>query len=486
MKLFIAGTGSDVGKSLLVAALCRIFKQDGLNPAPYKAQNMSLNSYATPEGFEIGRAQAMQAEACGIACHTDMNPVLLKPIGNTQSQVVLNGKPIGNRSAKDYYQSANQKPLFDEAFYALEQLAHKYNPVVMEGAGSIAELNLKHRDIVNMPMAVRANAPVVLVADIERGGVFASVYGSIMLLEPEERALVKGIIINKFRGDMSLFDEGKAIIEKLTGVPVLGIVPWFNHITIEEEDSVALYKKRKTAQAGMVNICVVALPHMSNFTDFDYLLRIPRVNLYFSSDINELTKSDIILIPGSKNTIGDLTFLNKNGIASAIVNHYKNGKTVVGICGGFQMMGHMVSDPHGIEGATANALGLGLLPVETVIEHEKTTRQVSFSFRNNSAQCKGYEIHMGRTVPTTVVDAVAVFDDGHSDGAWLNERCWGSYIHGILDNRAVVQSLLAPFNIDLTGVEDHWAFKEQQYDLLAHHLRTNVDVAAIYQVMEAQ
>ena len=263
-RLFIAGTCSDAGKSIITAGLCRIFKQDGLSPAPYKAQNMSLNSYATPEGLEIGRAQAVQAEACGIACHTDMNPVLLKPTGDLNSQVIVNGKPVGNRSAKEYFTSEHQKPLFDKAYEAFERLASRYNPIVMEGAGSIAELNLRHRDIVNMPMALRVGASVILVTDIERGGVFASVYGSIMLLPPNERALIKGIIINKFRGDISLFDEGRRIIEEITGVPVLGVVPWFNHIHIEEEDSVALAKKQNSAIDGLINICVVALPRMSN------------------------------------------------------------------------------------------------------------------------------------------------------------------------------------------------------------------------------
>lgn len=486
MKLFIAGTGSDVGKSTLVAGLCRIFKQDGLNPAPYKAQNMSLNSYATPNGLEIGRAQAVQAEACGIACHTDMNPVLLKPTGDMQSQVVLNGKPIGNRSAKEYYQSPNQQPLFDAAFEALQRLSLDYSPVVMEGAGSIAELNLKHRDIVNMPMALRAKAPVILVADIERGGVFASVYGSIALLEPNERALVKGIIINKFRGDISLFESGKSIIEKLTGVPVLGIVPWYNHIAIEEEDSVALSQKRKQAVNGMVNICVVALPQMSNFTDFDVLTRIPSVNLYFSKASDEVAKADIIIIPGSKNTIGDLGFLHQTGLASIITHHSQKGKTVVGICGGYQMMGQQVADPLGVEGEVLSMEGLGLLPVETIMEAGKTTRQVDFYFRSSNEVCRGYEIHMGRTFANGNAQHVNCFENGALDGTWINDHCWGTYIHGIFDNRSVLNGLLQPYGIDASGIEPNWAFKERQYNLLADHLRAHLDIPAIYEILNAQ
>ncbi|MFT3739060.1 MAG: cobyric acid synthase [Breznakibacter sp.] len=479
-RLFVAGTCSDAGKSLIVTGLCRIFLQDGFCPAPYKAQNMSLNSYATPQGLEIGRAQAVQAEACRIDCHTDMNPILLKPTGDLNSQVVLHGKPIGNRSARDYFRSEHQKPLFDEAFAALERLSAGYNPVVMEGAGSIAELNLRHRDIVNMPMALRAKAPVLLVADIERGGVFASVYGSVALLSPEERALVKGVLINKFRGDVSLFDDGKRILRELTGLPIVGVVPWANHFQIEEEDSVALVKKRTVALPNMVNVCVVALPRMSNFTDFDIFRRIGGVNLYFSGNANEVAKADAIILPGSKNTIGDLEFLHRSGLSQTIKNAHAQGKYIVGICGGYQMLGVDVLDPSGIEGGTPHCSGLGLLPLRTVIEAGKTTQQTLFRFRRDDQLCKGYEIHMGRTTVLESVEPVNRTVDGTHDGAWASEKCWGTYMHGIFDNAAVIRRWLSPLGVDTSGVEDHWAYKQRQYDLLADHLRKHIDMEMIY------
>lgn len=445
---------------------------------------MSLNSYATPQGLEIGRAQAVQAEACQIDCHTDMNPVLLKPTGDLSSQVVLHGKPIGNRSAKEYFQSEHQKPLFDEAFGALKRLSARYNPVVMEGAGSIAELNLRHRDIVNMPMALRANASVLLVADIERGGVFASVYGSVALLSPQERALVKGILINKFRGDVSLFHDGKRIIEQLTGVPVLGIVPWADHFHIEEEDSVALAKKQTKALPNLTNVCVVALPRMSNFTDFDVFRRIHGVNIYFSNDVHEVSKADAVVIPGSKNTIGDLAYLHQSGLAMAIVNAHAQGKPVAGICGGYQMMGVEVLDPLGVEGERAQCHGLGLLPIRTVIEAEKTTQQTTFYFRNGSRLCQGYEIHMGRTTALNAVEPVNQTANGTFDGAWLSHKCWGTYMHGIFDNAEVLRQWLAPLGVNVSGLNDHWAYKQRQYDLLADHLRTHIDMKTIYSFLQ--
>ena len=298
----LAGTGSDVGKSVLAAALCRILRQDGYRPAPFKAQNMSLNSYATPEGFEIGRAQAVQAEAAGIPCHTDMNPVLLKPNSDHTSQVVLNGRPVGNSSAYDYFRRGGREELRAAVCAAFDRLAVCYNPIVMEGAGSIAEINLRDRDIVNMSMARHAGADVFLVADIDRGGVFASAYGSIMLQTPEDRRRIKGIIVNKFRGDRRLFDDGVRMMEEVCGVPVLGVIPYFHDIQIEEEDSVELEQKNDRAAAGRVNVAVVKLLHLSNFTDFDRLERDGRVHLYYTDRADELQKADVIVLPGSKST----------------------------------------------------------------------------------------------------------------------------------------------------------------------------------------
>lgn len=335
--IMFVGTCSDAGKSVINAAFCRIFKQDGYHPAPFKAQNMSLNSYSTPEGGEMGRAQVVQAEACGIAPHTDMNPVLLKPTNDKSSQVVLNGRPVGNMSAQDYFGMQNQKEvLFKEAIEAFHRLESRYSPIVLEGAGSISELNLRDRDITNMRMAQQAGAATFLVADIDRGGVFGSVYGTIALLKPEERVLMKGIIINKFRGDASLFDDGRKIIEDLTGVPVVGVIPWFRDIKIEEEDSVALDMKHNTYRDGKINVAIILLKRMSNFTDFDVLDMDPRFNAYYTNNIDEIEKADIILLPGSKNTLSDLQSLRACGIADAIIRAHKNGKKVIGICGGYQ------------------------------------------------------------------------------------------------------------------------------------------------------
>jgi len=324
-----AGTGSDVGKSVVAAAFCRIFLQDGYQPAPFKAQNMALNSYATPEGLEIGRAQAVQAEAAGIPCCTDMNPILLKPTTDRMCQVVLNGRVAGNKSAADYFNGTDRERLRAEVHAAFDRLHAQFNPIVIEGAGSIAEVNLRSRDLVNMPMAQHANAAVVLVADIDRGGVIASVYGTMMLLTEEERRLVKGIIINKFRGDISLFTDGVKIIEDLCKVPVLGVIPYFKDIHIEAEDSVMLDLKNRTAVDGKVNVVVVLLRHMSNFTDFDVLERDERVHLFYSNNIDEISKADIIIIPGTKSTLADLYELRKNGAAAAIIKAYRDGKTVI-------------------------------------------------------------------------------------------------------------------------------------------------------------
>ena len=471
--IMFAGTGSDVGKSVIAAAFCRIFSQDGYRPAPFKAQNMALNSYATPEGLEIGRAQAVQAEAAGIPCHTDMNPLLLKPSSDHISQVVLNGKPIGNRDAYDFWKSTQKEPsplcTFDfraEVCKAFDRLAAKYNPIVMEGAGSIAEVNLKDRDLVNLPMARHANADVILVGDIDRGGVFASVYGSIMLQTPEDRKLIKGIIINKFRGDMRLFDEGRKMLEDICGVPVLGVVPYYKDIYIEEEDSVSLEKKQRELAAGKVNVAVVLLRHISNFTDFDRLERDSRVNLFYTNNVSDIQRADIIILPGTKATLDDLLELRRNGCARAIIRAHREGKTVVGICGGYQMLGMTVSDPDGIEGSIASLPGLGLLPIHTTMTAEKTTRQVTFQFEGQD--CQGYEIHQGIS---------------DTDQAILQtDHCIGTYIHGLLDNMPVIDYLLKDKATD-EPMMDYASFKQQQYDRLADHVRQYVDIDKLYQIL---
>ena len=482
-SLMLAGTGSDVGKSVVATALCRIFLQDGYHPAPFKAQNMALNSYATPEGFEIGRAQAVQAEAAGIACHTDMNPLLLKPQSDHTSQVVLHGKPLGNRDAYDFWRkgckqqgSASQKDIDfrAEVCSAFDRLAAKYNPIVMEGAGSIAEINLRDRDLVNMSMARHAKADVILVGDIDRGGVFASVYGSIMLQTPEDRQRIKGIIINKFRGDLRLFEEGRKMLEDLCGIPVLGVIPYYKDIHIEEEDSVAL--SRKNGQLSIVNgqlvqIAVVLLRHISNYTDFDVLERDPRVNLFYTNNTKDIERADIIILPGTKTTLDDLLELRRNGCAQAIQRAHREGKTVIGICGGYQMLGQSISDPEGIEGDIPSLPGLGLLPIHTTMTPEKTTRQVTFDF--GGEKCQGYEIHQG----VSDTDELILQTD----------HCIGTYIHGFLDNPPVMEYLLSEklkVKSEKSAVTTSYAdFKEEQYDKLAAHVRQYLDMERLYKIL---
>jgi adenosylcobyric acid synthase len=477
------GTASDVGKSVITAGFCRVFLQDGYRPAPFKAQNMSLNSYATPEGLEIGRAQAVQAEAAGVACHVDMNPVLLKPTSDQTSQVVLNGRSIGTQSAYEYFRENDRHELFTAATQAYDRLAARYSPIVLEGAGSISELNLKRRDITNLRMARHAGAATYLIADIDRGGVFGSVYGTLALLDPEEKACIKGIIINKFRGDARLFEDGRQQLAELTGVPVVGVLPYFRDIFVEEEDSVALARKQRgPGPDGRVQVAVVLLGRMSNFTDFDALGHDSRVHLFFTHDEAEILAADIIILPGSKNTIDDLLLLKNNGLAAAIVQAHRAGKTVVGICGGYQMLGRSVEDPDGVESRVAATAGLGLLPVRTVLQGEKTTQQRRFAFLGGApATCQGYEIHMGQTTPDGPSQPVATLADGSPDGYFAGPRCWGTYLHGILDNPEVIDYLLAPYTSRPANAPlDFAAFKNEQYDRLAALIRENVDMAQVY------
>lgn len=471
------GTGSDVGKSIVAAAFCRIFRQDGYRPAPFKAQNMALNSYVTPDGLEIGRAQAVQAEAAGIPCHTDMNPILLKPNSDHTSQVVLHGKPIGNKSAYDYWKrnsqfSISNSQLRKEVCDAFDRLASLYNPIVLEGAGSISEINLRDIDLVNMPMGRHAKADIILVGDIDRGGVFASVYGSIMLQTPEDRKLIKGIIINKFRGDMRLFEEGKRMLEELCGIPVLGIIPYYKDIYIDEEDSVSLAGKNAqlSTLSSQLNIAVVLLRHISNFTDFDVLERDPRVNLFYTNNPKDIIQADIIILPGTKSTLDDLLELRRNGCAQAILQAHRDGRTVIGICGGYQMLGQTIEDPEGIEGSIATLPGLGLLPIHTTMGKEKTTKQVTFMFEGQ--ECKGYEIHQGISDTDE-----AIMHTGH---------CIGTYIHGFLDNQPVIEHLLSEkgkVKSKEFAAADPASFKEEQYNKLADHVRQHVDMERIYQIL---
>ena len=406
-SLMFLGTGSDVGKSILVAAFCRILKQDGFRVAPFKAQNMALNSYITPDGGEMGRAQVVQAEAAGIEPHVDMNPILLKPTSHTGSQVILRGKVVGNYSAADYYKY--KKDLVSVVRESYENLARQYDVILLEGAGGAVELNLKPHDLVNLAMAEMADAPCILIGDIDRGGIFAALLGSFMLMEPNERERITGFMVNKFRGDPQLFESGIEILESRSERPVLGVIPYFEHIAIQEEDSVALGRRMgKTCEAAsedVLSVGVVRFPFISNYTDFDCFEQEPGVRLDYFNRPSQVFEYDAVLLPGSKNTLEDLDFLRRTGLAEAIGAYHKSGGTVVGLCGGYQMLGLRVRDPHGVESGLQEVAGLGLLDMDTEMFPDKVTSQVRATLIGQPAGAEaedkpleGYEIHMGRSV----------------------------------------------------------------------------------------
>lgn len=487
--VMFAGTGSDVGKSLLAAAFCRILRQDGYTPAPFKAQNMALNSYVTAEGGEMGRAQVVQAEAAGLACHTDMNPLLLKPNSDKVCQMILNGRPVGNAAAAELFTPGPaREALRREVCAAYDRLAARYNPIVLEGAGSICELNLRRTDLVNLPMARHAGADIFLVADIDRGGVFGSVYGTLQLLDEEERSLVKGIFINKFRGDMRLFDDGRRMLEELCRIPVLGVIPYMRDISIEAEDALPAEMLRRSSEAGKIDIAVVLLRHLSNFTDFDALERHPDIRLRYVATPDELETADIVILPGSKCVAADLAELRRTGVAGQIVRLAGEGRRIVGICGGYQMMGRLIRDPHCIESDVESVPGLGLLPVETLLTDEKQTRRIGFTLRGDDRTGTGYEIHMGRTRAAEGCRAEPLLrlEDGSDEGC-IAGNCMGSYLHGIADNACFIDLLLRPFADRLHGKAsvDLRSWKEQQYDLLADHVRRNTDMELFYAIAGA-
>ncbi len=501
-NLMILGTGSDVGKSILVAGLCRILKQDGHRVAPFKAQNMALNSFITAEGGEMGRAQVVQAEAAGIEPHIDMNPILLKPTSNVGSQVIVHGKVLGNFRAEEYYRK--KEDLVTQVMESYRRLEAKYEILLMEGAGSAAEINLKDRDLVNLSMAERVAAPVLLVADIDRGGVFASIVGHMELFTPAERELVRGFIINKFRGDPYLLYSGLEFLQARTGKPVLGLVHYFTDIHIPEEDSVALDNKMRAARGRpqeQVRIGVIRLPHISNYTDFDSLEQEPSVSLTYFTTPEQVFDLDLVILPGSKNTLNDLLYLHNQGLAEAIISFYAKGGTVVGICGGYQMLGQKVLDPLGVESDLQEVAGLGLLNMETELLGEKVTTQVRArllweELADPHEQVHGYEIHMGRSrflgpaMPLLEIverngEPVRV-QDGliSSDG-----RVWGSYLHGLFDNdglrHRLVSRLMSGDQVELAKarLESFRSWKEEQYDKLAMHLRSHLDMDRIYQII---
>lgn len=494
-SIMIQGTMSNVGKSIITAGLCRILHQDGVKVAPFKSQNMALNSYITREGLEMGRAQVMQAEAAGIEPLVRMNPVLLKPTTDTGSQVVVNGKPVGNMSAAQYFEyKSTLRPLIQEAYRALEA---EYDVIVLEGAGSPAEINLRAQDLVNMGMAKMAKSPVLLVGDIDRGGIFASLYGTVALLEQEERAMVRGMIINKFRGDPDILRPGLAPLEEMTGLPVLGVVP-HTPLDVDDEDSLC-QRLEGMGTWGLVNIGVIRAPHIANFTDFNALQRLPDVGVRYVRSVQELGQPDLILLPGSKNTMEDLRWLRANGLEDAILQLAKGGTPILGICGGYQMLGQRLEDPDNVEGGGCQP-GMGLLPVSTVFVGEKIlTRsqatvmpQEGFFRCLSGASVPGYEIHMGRTVPTGAACYLAEkvpLEGGRTEleGACSGNVC-GSYLHGFFDGDAaqrLAQALLAAKGLQPSApMISAQEAKETQYNLLADTLRQALDIQEIKRIIE--
>ncbi|MBR0409534.1 MAG: cobyric acid synthase [Eubacterium sp.] len=491
--IMVQGTMSNSGKSFVTAGLCRVFKQDGYKVAPFKSQNMALNSYITTEGLEIGRAQAMQAEAAMVEPTHWMNPILLKPTSNMGSQVIVNGEVYDNLSAQAYYKMKDS--LAPEVKRAFDHLAAENDIIVIEGAGSPAEINLAENDIVNMGMAKMADAPVILVADIDRGGVFASAYGTIKLLPPEEQDRFCGIVINKFRGDVEILKPGLKMLEDLTGKPVLGVLP-MEKIDIDDEDSLSDRLNQKTITEG-IDVAVIRLPHISNFTDFSVFELIDGVSLRYVTDKRELGNPDLILLPGTKNTMSDMEWLIESGLEGAIIRAAGTTR-VIGICGGFQLLGKELHDPDGVEHG-GDMRGLGLLDISTVFQGDKTRTRIHGSMKAehnlynlNDRDLTGYEIHMGTT--TNLGDAVALIDleDGRTDAYMTKDgRIWGSYLHGIFDNEelvfALVNDIMREKGIDPSDNRLSIAeYKEVQYNKLADMIRNNLDMEKIYRILFGQ
>ncbi len=491
--IMIQGTMSNAGKSLIAAGLCRVFRQDGYKVAPFKAQNMALNSFITKEGLEMGRAQVVQAEAAGVEPSVLMNPILLKPTSDMGSQVIVNGEVWAQMSARDYF--AIKKTLMPEVMKAYGKLSAENDVIVIEGAGSPAEINLKDADVfVNMGMAKAAKAPVLLVGDIDRGGVFAQLYGTVALLDPDERALVKGVVINKFRGDESILTPGIKQLEDLLGIPVIGVVPYV-HLDIDDEDS--LSERLENRPAALVDIAVMRLPRISNFTDFRTLEAIDGVSVRYVSSPREFGEPDLVILPGTKNTMADLLWLRQSGLEAKVLRFADGGGAVLGICGGFQMLGRTIRDPHGVEHGGA-LRGMGLLPVDTTFAGQKTRTRVTGAFGTlcgtfsalSELPFEGYEIHMGETASDAPVAAVtdAVTGTSKTDGAIDGNVC-GTYVHGVLDGDAVAGALVRalaerkgvdPAQLGRVSGEAH---KQRQYDLLAETIRNHMDMDAVYRIL---
>jgi len=518
-SVMIQGTMSNVGKSLIAAGLCRIYAEEGLRVAPFKGQNMALNSYITAEGLEMGRAQVMQAECAGIDPDVRMNPVLLKPVSDMGSQVIVNGEVLGTMKAADYYRF---KPrLIPEVREAYESLAAENDLIVIEGAGSPAEINLKDADgFVNMGMAKIARSPVLLVGDIDRGGVFAQLEGTVHLLDPDERAMVKGLIINKFRGDIHLLDSGVRMIEEITGIPVLGVTPYMQ-LDVDDEDSLTeLFHATNNADDAAIEIAVIRLPRISNFTDFNAFDLVSGVSVRYCSSARHLGDPDMIIIPGSKNTMDDLRWMRDNGLERAILDKAAEGTVIFGVCGGYQMLGESISDPEGVEAGGAMR-GMGLLPVKTVFAGQKTRLQAAGTVENvdgilspvSGMEIRGYEIHNGVTEreedcrPFAVLhtesradisgrnvrsdaeafdNAAQIIEDGAQRG-----NVYGTYVHGIFDRAdaagRIARALAVKKGIDPSGITgtDYREYKESQYDILADTLKKYLDMDAIDRIIDS-
>ncbi len=483
-NIMIQGTMSNAGKSLLCAGLCRIFKQDGYRVAPFKSQNMALNSFITAAGGEMGRAQVVQAEAAGVAPDVRMNPILLKPTTDVGSQVIVNGVAVGNMRAMEYYR--RKREFVPQVMEAYNSLAAENDIIVIEGAGSPAEINLKDQDIVNMGLAELVDAPVLLVGDIDRGGVFAQLYGTIALLEENERKRVKGTIVNKFRGDRAILQPGIETLEKICGVPVAGVIP-YTHVDIDDEDSLSTRFTRESTRKA-IDIAVIRLPRISNFTDMSPLERFPNVSVRYIERPDQLKEPDMILIPGTKSTIADLLWLRQSGLEAAILHCHDRGSIVFGICGGFQMLGTTVSDPDQVEAAGVTRVnGMGLLPMDTLFRGDKVQRQTSGVLPKvegplsglSGLAYQGYEIHMGRSK-----EPIAPISVG--------KNVYGSYIHGIFDApgiaQAVVSDLCRRKGLDPSESErfDLDAYKQKQYDILADAVRRGLNMDLVYKVLNRQ
>ena len=497
-NIMLLGTGSSVGKSVLCSAILRIMKQDGYHVAPFKAQNMALNSFATSEGLEMGRAQVTQAQAAGVEPSVLMNPVLLKPTSDKKSQVVVNGRAIGSMTAMEYHL---YKPALREMIKErYDELENQYDFVVLEGAGSPAEINLKEGDIVNMFMAESADAPVLLVGDINLGGVFASLYGTYLLLTEEERKRVKGVIINKFRGDVNILKPGLDMLEDLIHVPTVGVIPWMN-VDIEDEDSVT-ERFSMVKGEGEVDVAIVRLSHISNFTDFHNLSQVAGVRVYYANTAAELEKADIILIPGTKNTIEDLMTLRNKGLDAAIIRHAREGKMVIGICGGYQMLGNRLFDPSHIESTIPEIAGLGLLDMDVTFLDEKTTVQAQGKITCeegwlsdlNGTLVEGYEIHAGEnTAGQCAVPWLTLTSREGIDGITNQQgNVLGSYLHGLFDNGHLWPMLIAHIRKQ-KGLEDSEgtmltmeSFREREMDRLASIVRESLDMETVYKIARGE